>query len=186
MPPPQQRWDETKELQAQLRRVHDAALRQEQKNRLLRQEIERSGAVLERRTRERDVAFEELGRYAAAPKYARLLDASRGPLEKKVRGIEAMMRDKRHELKKLAARQSATSLAEADIAADEYQHEIARLEPLVEQIAGVDAALRDSRRDAARRTSQGRDTADAEAIAEMYAHELRDLRRRMDGSLGVY
>lgn len=184
MPAPGGRWDETKELQAQLRRVHDAALRQEQKNRLLRQDIERQGAVLERRTRERDVAFEELARYAAAPKYARVLEASRGPLEKKVRGIEAMMREKRKELKVLAARSAATNLAEADVAADEYRTEVQRLEPLVQQIAGVDAALRDSNRDAQRKSAQGRDAGDAEAAAEMYALELRDLRRRVQE--GVY
>ena len=176
---PGTRWDDTKALQEQLRRVHEAALKQEQKNRHLRLEIEKQGAVLERRTRERDLAYEELESYANKPKYTRVLTNCRGPLEKKVKGIEKMMRDKRKELRALAAEKDATALIEADIAADEYKNELRRLQPLMQQLTAVEHALRDSTREAARRVQQGRDADDAEANVEMYRLELRDLRRRL-------
>ena len=177
------RWgDESKNLQEQIRRVHEEALKQEQKNRHLRLEIERQGTVLERRTRERDVAFEELTRYATMPKYAKVLQAARGPLEKKVTGIENMMRDKRKEHQQLAAQKDATALAEADVAAEEYKNELRRLEPLLNQISGIEAALRDSKREVARRVRQGRGAEEAEADIEMYRLELRDIRQRVQGT----
>jgi hypothetical protein len=176
------RWGSDPEaLQEQLRSVHEQALKQEQKNRHLRLEIERQGTVLERRTRERDLAFEELARYASTPKYARVLQAARGPLEKKVRNVEAVARSKRREHRELAALVRATTLAEADAAAEEYGLELRRLQPLLNQISAIEAAMRDAKRDAARRARRGQDADDAEASIEMYRLELTELRRRVEG-----
>ena len=47
-------------LQKQIQRVEDESVKQQQRNRHLRLDVERLGTVLERRTRERDVAYAEL------------------------------------------------------------------------------------------------------------------------------
>ena len=58
--PPKKSSKALAKLQRQVQRVEDESVKQQQRNRHLRLDVERLGTVLERRTRERDVAYAEL------------------------------------------------------------------------------------------------------------------------------
>ena len=72
--------------------------------------------------------MDELLRYAESPKYAHLVVTL--PLEKKIRLLESAQRSKRAEIKQMTGLTHATALAEATFAAQEYRHEMRRLQRL--------------------------------------------------------
>ena len=93
-------------------------------------------------------------------------------------GPTAQVAAEGRELEALASKRESTALAEADIACEEYEIEIARLRPVIARVADLDGQIA-----AAARAAEGEDDPDGAAAAELDQLQLerKDILRRFEG-----
>ncbi len=129
-------------LQKQIQRVEDESVKQQQRNRHLRLDVERLGTVLERRTRERDVAYAELETILERrPSKLKTVQTLTKEHDKLAKRLTKDARANAASFTETASTPQATDLWELRVAEEEYQLEVARLKPLADRLARLDFAL---------------------------------------------
>ena len=129
-------------LQKQIQRVEDESVKQQQRNRHLRLDVERLGTVLERRTRERDVAYAELETILERrPTKLKTVQTLTKEHDKLAKRLTRDARANAASFTETASTPQATDLWELRVAEEEYQLEVARLKPLADRLARLDFAL---------------------------------------------
>ena len=140
--PPKKSSKALAKLQKQIQRVEDESVKQQQRNRHLRLDVERLGTVLERRTRERDVAYAELETILERrPSKLRTVQALTKEHDKLATRLTKDARSNAASFTETASTPAATDLWELRVAEEEYQLEVARLKPLADRLARLDFAL---------------------------------------------
>ena len=149
--PPKKSSKALAKLQKQIQRVEDESVKQQQRNRHLRLDVERLGTVLERRTRERDVAYAELETILERrPSKLKTVQALTKEHDKLAKRLTRDARSNAASFTETASTPQATDLWELRVAEEEYQLEVARLKPLADRLARLDFALAEEHDEAAR------------------------------------
>ena len=142
MPPKKNSNKALAKLQRQVQRIEDESVKQHQRNRHLRLDVERLGTVLERRTRERDVAYAELETILERrPTKLKTVQTLTKEHDKVAKRLTKEARANAASFTETASTPQATDLWELRVADEEYQLEIARLKPLADRLARLDFAL---------------------------------------------
>ena len=140
--PPKKSSKALAKLQKQIQRVEDESVKQQQRNRHLRLDVERLGTVLERRTRERDVAYAELETILERrPTKLKTVQTLTKEHDKLAKRLTKDARSNAASFTETASTPAATDLWELRVAEEEYQLEVARLKPLADRLARLDFAL---------------------------------------------
>ena len=149
--PPKKSSKALAKLQKQIQRVEDESVKQQQRNRHLRLDVERLGTVLERRTRERDVAYAELETILERrPTKLKTVQALTKEHDKLAKRLTRDARSNAASFTETASTPQATDLWELRVAEEEYQLEVARLKPLADRLARLDFALAEEQDEDAR------------------------------------
>ena len=149
--PPKKSSKALAKLQKQIQRVEDESVKQQQRNRHLRLDVERLGTVLERRTRERDVAYAELETILERrPTKLRTVQTLTKEHDKLAKRLTKDARSNAASFTETASTPQATDLWELRVAEEEYQLEVARLKPLADRLARLDFALAEEQDEDAR------------------------------------
>ena len=105
-------------------------MKQQQRNRHLRLDVERLGTVLERRTRERDVAYAELETILERrPNKLKTVQTLTKEHDKLAKRLTKDARSNAASFTETASTPQATDFWELRVAEEEYQLEVARLKP---------------------------------------------------------
>ncbi len=149
--PPKKSTKALAKLQKQVQRLEDESVRQQQRNRHLRLDVERLGTVLERRTRERDVAYAELETILERrPNKLRTVQTLTKEHDKLAKRLTRDARNNAASFTETASTPQATDLWELRVADEEYRLEVARLKPLADRLARLDFALAEEQDEDAR------------------------------------
>ena len=142
MPPKKNPNKALAKLQKQVQRLEDESVKQQQRNRHLRLDVERLGTVLERRTRERDVAYAELETILERrPTKLKTVTQLTKEHDKLAKRLTKEARSNAAAFTETASTPAATDLWELRVADEVYQLEVARLKPLADRLARLDFAL---------------------------------------------